>query len=82
MKEGWLYWGASPFVDKCPGVGKGKRVSKRDLDEMGSQVMKQIAKYEAFAKKWNSLVKKKQIVPYVYTLIKSLILGAIYKESQ
>jgi hypothetical protein len=49
---------------------------------MGSDAMKQIAKYEAFAEKWNSLVKQKQITPYVYTLVKSLILGTIYKDSE
>ena len=30
VKDGWLYWGASPFVDRCPGVGKGKRVTKSE----------------------------------------------------
>ena len=81
VKDGWLYWGASPFIDKCPGVGKGKRVNKQELEKMGSEAMKQIAKYEAFVEKWNTLVKQKQITPYVYTLVKSLISGTIYQES-
>ncbi len=81
VKEGWLYWGASPFAKKCPGVGKGKRIIKKELEMLGSNAMKQVAKYETFTKKWNTLVKQKQLVPYVYTLVKSLISGTIYLET-
>ncbi|MHA1917418.1 MAG: YkgJ family cysteine cluster protein [Candidatus Ranarchaeia archaeon] len=72
-KEDGLFWGTVEWDKKCPGFGKGKRMNKKELQEIGSKAMKQVNEYILFVEKWNELVEEGVIEPYVYLLVKSLI---------
>jgi Fe-S-cluster containining protein len=52
-KKGETAWGLSAVKGICPGLGKGPRIGIDELENISSQVLRELSLYREFVSEWN-----------------------------
>ncbi len=64
VKEGWLSWGLMARAENiCLGLGQGKRISEKNLEILGKQVIEELEQYRKIVSAWNKQEKAEQLDP-------------------
>jgi hypothetical protein len=74
LKNRWLYQGISVRAKEyCKGLGKGRKISEKELEKQGIKTIKELKEYENLVSKWNDLALKGQINPTPQLFIEYLL---------
>lgn len=74
LKDGWLYQGISIRArEYCKGLGKGRKINKKELERQGIKTIKELKEYEILVSKWNDLASKGHINPTPQLFIEYLL---------
>lgn len=76
VKDGWLSWGLVVKAEEiCPGLGKGEIASKKILEKMGKEIIRELEEYRKIVSVWNSQAEVEKLDPI-------LLLATFFEETK
>jgi Fe-S-cluster containining protein len=68
-KDGTTKWGLSAMREICPGLGTGPEITTGELEEVSSQIIRELSLYSDFATEWN----ENEVDPKASELIETIL---------
>ncbi len=68
-RGGSVVWGLSAMKSICPGLGKGEKVSSKELLELAEQVLEEIGISKGFIENWNESNTAHSSVDFIRSIL-------------
>ncbi len=64
-----LHWGLNAKSDICPGLGKGSKISREELERLGTEITTVLGNHRAVVKKWNQTEESPTAAGFIRSIL-------------